>query len=305
MLVIFSLQDSTLSFFHVNRRNGCFTRFSGEWIELPRIFDDCDLNTAVEKLKILKLNYDLQIDDEEKSQDDPDSVLEIQSNESPILSKTSTLPALDMNDFTSQNRPNTIMTYSTSLSKDPQVQKNCGPSYGNSDSKPSIPEMYLQIKFENEQTVGHTARFWFGASSAGIAERYAMRVAILRKIPMWIARVIVAIKTNITGAAVSTIIRVIAAAAAMSCETGGCCNVIVGGIEVAADVAGSTSLGGSGSGALNMSFGGFFKASRLIGENRGDTHLRRNLSCAPGAFVRFEYGVAVRHRGILVDDYGG
>uniref|UniRef100_A0A915JM24 Uncharacterized protein n=1 Tax=Romanomermis culicivorax TaxID=13658 RepID=A0A915JM24_ROMCU len=75
-----------------------------------------------------------------------------------------------------------IKTYSTSLSKDPQVQRNCGPLYGNSDSKPSIPEMYLQIKFENEQTVGDAARFWFGATSAGIAERYAMRVAILRKI---------------------------------------------------------------------------------------------------------------------------
>uniref|UniRef100_A0A915LBP1 Uncharacterized protein n=1 Tax=Romanomermis culicivorax TaxID=13658 RepID=A0A915LBP1_ROMCU len=42
----------------------------------------------------------------------------------------------------------------------------------------------------------------------------------------------------------------------------GGCNVAVGGSEVEDDVAGSTSIGGSrGNGALNTSFGGFFKAS--------------------------------------------
>uniref|UniRef100_A0A915IG18 Uncharacterized protein n=1 Tax=Romanomermis culicivorax TaxID=13658 RepID=A0A915IG18_ROMCU len=42
----------------------------------------------------------------------------------------------------------------------------------------------------------------------------------------------------------------------------GGCDVAVGGNEVAEDVAGSTSIeGGGSSGALNKSFGGFFKAS--------------------------------------------
>uniref|UniRef100_A0A915K9R4 Secreted protein n=1 Tax=Romanomermis culicivorax TaxID=13658 RepID=A0A915K9R4_ROMCU len=45
-------------------------------------------------------------------------------------------------------------------------------------------------------------------------------------------------------------------------KTGGRCDIAVGGIEVAVDVAGSTSIGGGGSGALNTSFRGFFKASR-------------------------------------------
>uniref|UniRef100_A0A915KUH9 Uncharacterized protein n=1 Tax=Romanomermis culicivorax TaxID=13658 RepID=A0A915KUH9_ROMCU len=41
-------------------------------------------------------------------------------------------------------------------------------------------------------------------------------------------------------------------------------DVIVGRIEGVADVAGSTSMGGGGSGTLNTSFGGFFKASRRL-----------------------------------------
>uniref|UniRef100_A0A915KIX8 Uncharacterized protein n=1 Tax=Romanomermis culicivorax TaxID=13658 RepID=A0A915KIX8_ROMCU len=44
----------------------------------------------------------------------------------------------------------------------------------------------------------------------------------------------------------------------------GGCDVTIGRIQVADDVAGSTSMGGRRSGALNTSFGGFFKASRRL-----------------------------------------